>query len=138
MILLDTNVISELLRKEPEPAVLAWLDRQPDNDLYFCSVTKAELELGVAMLPDGRRKRQLAQAVTDALAEFEGRCLDYDCEATANYVAIASESRTHGRPMSVEDMLIAAIARTNECRLATRNTSDFDFLDSLEIENPWN
>lgn len=71
------------------------------------------------------------------LAAFEGRCLDYACAASTGYVAIAEASKTAGRPMSIEEMLIAAIAQANACVLATRNVSDFDFLPGLQVVNPW-
>lgn len=125
------------MRTRPEPAVLAWLDRQPDTDLYYCAVTKAEIALGVALLPDGKCKQGLAEAAAGIFDAFEGRCLDYDCAATSRYVAIAKRSRTIGRPVSIEDMLIAAIAQANGGLLATRNISDFDFLPELERLNPW-
>ena len=137
MILLDTNVISELMRVKPDPTALAWLDQQLDTDLYLCAVTKAEIEWGIALLPDGKRKWQLTKAAAEVLAAFEGRCLDYDCGATLHYVAIANCSQASGRPMSIEDMLIAAIAQANDCILATRNVTDFDFLPALGLVNPW-
>jgi len=137
MILLDTNVISELMKTQPEPKVLAWLDQQADTDLYLSVISKAEIELGIAQLPDGKRKQSLAAAALEVLAAFEGRCLDYVCAASTDYVAIAEASKAAGRPMSIEDMLIAAIAQTNACVLVTRNVSDFDFLPGLEVVNPW-
>jgi len=137
VILLDTNVISELMRTEPEPSVLGWLDEQLESELHFCAVTKAEIELGIAQLPEGKRKQRLAEAATLVLDAFEGRCLDYDCTATPHYVSIAKHSWAAGRPMSIEDMLIAATALAHGCLLATRNVTDFDFLPKLELVNPW-
>ena len=137
MILLDTNVISELMLVSPNHAVLAWLDQQLDEDLYLCVITKAEIEWGISLLPEGKRKLRLTKAAAEVLAAFKGRCLVYDCEATPYYIAVANCSRTSGRPMSVEDMLIAAIAMANNCILATRNVTDFDFLPDLELINPW-
>lgn len=137
MILLDTNVISELMKPEPEPTVLDWVDQQVDTDLYFSAITKAEVEWGIDLLADGKRKRQLVEAAAAVFALFDGRCLDYACSVASGYVAVAAESRRAGRPMSVEDMMIAAIAYTQDAVLATRNVSDFDFLPGLALVNPW-
>lgn len=137
MILLDTNVISELMKEKPEPRVLEWADQQLDMDLYFSAISKAEVEWGIALLVDGKRKRKLAEAATAVFALFEGRCLEYGCHATACYVGIAAASKQVGRPMSVEDMMIATLAQANDCVLATRNVTDFDFLPGLVLVNPW-
>jgi predicted nucleic acid-binding protein len=137
MILLDTNVISELMKANPEPNVLAWTDQQLDTDLYFSAISKGEVEWGIALLADGKRKQQLADAASEIFALFEGRCLDYSCDVTSYYVAIAAFSKQAGHPMSVEDMLIAAVAQANDCVLATRNVTDFDFLPGLVLVNPW-
>ncbi len=138
MILLDTNVISELMKAQPNPNVLAWTDQQLDTDLYFSSISKGEIEWGIALLPDSKRKQQLADAACEVFAMFDGRCLNYTCDVSPFYVAIATYSKQIGRPMSVEDMLIAAIAQANQATLATRNTADFDFLPALVLINPWN
>lgn len=137
MILLDTNVISELMKANPEPNVLVWTDQQLDTDLYFSAISKGEVEWGIALLADGKHKQQLADAASEVFALFEGCCLDYSCDVTSYYVAIAAFSKQAGRPMSVEDMLIAAVAQANDCVLATRNVTDFDFLPGLVLVNPW-
>ncbi|MBU0656046.1 MAG: type II toxin-antitoxin system VapC family toxin [Gammaproteobacteria bacterium] len=137
MILLDTNVISELMKVNPEPNVLAWTDRQLDTDLYFSAISKGEVEWGIALLADGKRKRQLADIASEVFALFDRRCLDYSCDITPHYVAIAAFAKQVGRPMRVEDMLIAAVAQANDCVLATRNVTDFDFLSGLVLVNPW-
>lgn len=137
MILLDTNVISELMKVNPEPKVLAWIDQQLDTDLYFSAISKGEVEWGIALLTEGKRKQQLADAAVEVFAMFEGRCLDYSCGVTPHYTAIAAFSKQVGRPMSVEDMLIAAIAQANNAMLVTRNVTDFDFLPGLGLVNPW-
>ncbi|MGF1548087.1 MAG: PIN domain-containing protein [Thiotrichales bacterium] len=98
MILLDTNVISELMKTEPHGHVLAWTDQQPDTDLYFAAISKAEVEWGIELLADGKRKRQLQEAAADVFALFEGRCLDYRYDVTPHYVAVAMESKRTGRP----------------------------------------
>lgn len=137
MILLDTNVISELMKAKPEPNVLAWADQQLDTDLYFSAISRGEVEWGIALLADGKRKQHLADAAVEVFAMFEGRCLDYACYVSSFYVAIAMYSKQVGRPMSVEDMLIAAVAQANGAVLATRNVTDFDFLPGLVLVNPW-
>ncbi len=137
MILLDTNVLSELMKTQPNDAVLQWVDQQLDMDLYFSVISKAEIEWGIALLADGQRKRQLTQAAMEVFDLFAGRCLDYDCSVSAYYVEIATYSKQIGRPMSVEDRLIAAIAQANNAILATRNSVDFDFLPKLSLINPW-
>ncbi|QTR48079.1 type II toxin-antitoxin system VapC family toxin [Thiothrix litoralis] len=137
MILLDTNVISELMKAKPEVNVLAWADQQLDTDLYFSAISKGEIEWGIALLVDGKRKQLLADAAIEVFAMFEGRCLDYTCDVSPFYVAIAMYSKQVGRPMSVEDMLIAAVAQANDAVLATRNVTDFDFLPGLLLVNPW-
>ncbi len=137
MILLDTNVISEWMKPSPAPRVIAWLDKQPASHLFLPSIAKAEIESGIALLPHGRRRTALskaAQAVFEALAS---RCLPLDCQATVDYARILSLSKTSGRPISVEDAQIAAIAYRHSLQLATRNVSDFDFLSDLELVNPW-
>lgn len=137
MILLDTNVISELMKETPDVNVLAWTDQQLDTDLYFSAISKADVEWGIALLADGKRKQHLTDAAVEVFAMFEGRCLDYACRVAPFYVAIALYSKQVGRPMSVEDMLIAAVAQANDAVLATRNVTDFDFLPGLMLVNPW-
>ena len=137
MILLDTNVISELMKAKPDTSVLAWVDLQIETDLYICAITKAEVEWGVGVLPDGKRKQQLQQASNAIFEIFAGRCLEYSCSAASSYVAIGLEAKRLGRPMSAEDMMIAAIAQSQGCLLATRNIKDFDFLTDVQLFNPW-
>ena len=137
MFLLDTNVISELMKTKPEANVLHWVDQQLDIDLYFCAISKGEIEWGIELLPQGKRKQALADAAIVVFELFEGRCLSYSCEVTPSYRDIATVSKQLGRPMSVEDQLIAAIAQANNAVLVTRNLVDFDFLPNLKLLNPW-
>ena len=137
MILLDTNVIYELMKSKPDTSVLAWVDLQIETDLYICAITKAEVEWGVGVLPDGKRKKQLQQASNAIFEMFAGRCLEYNCSAASNYVTIGLEAKLLGRPMSSEDMMIAAIAQSQNGLLATRNVKDFDFLSDVQLFNPW-
>jgi toxin FitB len=137
VILLDTNVVSEWMKREPEPAVIAWLDRQVASRLFISAVTRAEIETGIGILPEGRRKTTLTAAAAVVLKDFEQRCLAFDCDCAMRYGAIITESRHLGRPISVEDAQIGAIALRYSFQLATRNISDFDFLGDLDLINPW-
>jgi len=110
VILLDTNVVSEWMKREPEPAVIAWLDRQVASRLFISAVTRAEIETGIGILPEGRRKTTLTAAAAVVLKDFEQRCLAFDCDCAMRYGAIITESRRLGRPISVEDAQIGAIA----------------------------
>jgi hypothetical protein len=138
MILLDTNVLSEVMRGAPEPRVLAWLDQRPDTDFWVSAVTVAEIGLGIALLPKGRRKATLADSAARMFEQdFFGRCLPFDQGAVAVYAGIVSSRMGMGRPISVEDAQIAAIAVTNRLVLATSNIGDFEKIEELTIVNPW-
>ncbi len=137
MILLDTNVISELMRPEPNSTVIEWLDEQFSNELFLPAIVKAEIEMGIAILDDGKRKRALLQAAELIFMSFTNRCLPFDGETATHYAKIIAFTKKQGRPMSVEDAQIAAIAIQNSALLATRNITDFDFLEKLDLINPW-
>jgi predicted nucleic acid-binding protein len=137
VILLDTNVLSELMRAHPSPNVIRWLDAQADADLYISVISKTEIQLGISRLPNGKRKIGLSAAADELLAEFRERCVELPCSATPFYVRVAEASRSLGRPMSIEDMQIAAIAMYHSAVLATRNVRDFSFLPDLKLQNPW-
>ncbi|WP_020558529.1 type II toxin-antitoxin system VapC family toxin [Thiofilum flexile] len=137
MFLLDTNVLSELMKLHPEPKVMEWIDAQLESDLYFCAISKGEIEWGIALLPEGKRKHALAEVALQVFILFEGRCLAYSCEVSPFYRDIAITAKQLGRPMSVEDGMIAAIAQANNAVLVTRNEVDFDFLPNLTLVNPW-
>ncbi len=138
MILLDTNILSELMRPKPEPKVVLWLDAQPETEIWISAVALSEILMGLALLPDGKRKRMLIGAVFQMFQEdFAGQCLPFDCEAAEIYARIISERNRMGRPISVEDAQIAAIALTANLTLATRNVKDFSNIGKLKIINPW-
>jgi predicted nucleic acid-binding protein len=137
MILLDTNILSESMRSMPTACVIRWLDAHPPKDLFICSVTKAEIELGIFLLPEGKRKNLLFSAAIEMFREFQGRCLPFDEVAATSYAKIVARRIKIGRPISVEDAQIAAVALANRLILATRNTNDFDEIDDLKIINPW-
>ena len=137
MIVLDTNVISELLRPAPAKQVEAWLSAQDGGTVYFTAVGEAELRHGVAILPAGRRRTALAKAIEGILEEdFRNRILPFDRAAASAYAAIAAKRRAAGRPISQFDCQIAAIARAHEAAVATRNTGDYEGC-GIEVIDPW-
>lgn len=137
MIILDTNVVSEPLRAEPEPAVLAWLDAQAPATLCLTSITLAELLAGVAALPAGRRRNKLAQALTEqVLPLFEGRVLAFDVQAAHAYARVQAGAQAAGNPISFADGAIAAIAAAHGFAVATRNVRDFNGT-GVEVVDPW-
>lgn len=135
--LLDTNVISELMRVQPDPGVVAWLNARAADDLWICAVTVAEIQLGVALLPDGRKRERVARAVEAMLDEdFRDRCLPFDVRAASMYAMIVADRVASGRPISVEDAQIAAIARSSGLAVVTRNVRDFAQA-GVEVVNPF-
>ncbi|HEY4067875.1 MAG TPA: type II toxin-antitoxin system VapC family toxin [Burkholderiaceae bacterium] len=135
--LLDTNVLSELLRTMPAPSVLEWFAAQPADTLFVSAVTQAEMMLGARLLPAGKRRSALEGAVQAMFDEdFKGRILPFDCAAASAYVDIVSTRRAAGRPISQFDAQIASIARQNGARLATRNVDDFKGC-GVSVVNPW-
>ena len=138
MILLDTNVLSELMKLRPETKVLGWMDSFPATEYGVSAITKAEILLGIALLPDGKRKRDLAHAAKLMFEAFPKSCLSFDSAAASRYADIVAGRTRKGRPISVEDAQIAAIALANDMAVATRNTNDFELIRGLMIINPWN
>ena len=137
MIILDTNVLSELLRPEPARQVERWLSAQDGAKVYFTTVGEAELRHGVAILPSGKRRNALTTAIEGLLDEdFRGRVLPFDRAAARAYATIAATRRAAGRPISQFDCQIAAIARAHEATVATRNTSDYEGC-GVELIDPW-
>ncbi len=138
MILLDTNVISEIMRPAPSPAVQAWLAGQPPAGIFITSLTEAELRYGAALLPRGQRREKLVDAIEAMLAqEFVERVLPFDSAAAVAYAQIAAGRRQIGRPISQFDAQIAAIVRSRGAALATRNVADFDEC-GIQVIDPWN
>lgn len=135
--LLDTNVLSELLRPRPEPAVVAWLSSQPPDSVFVSAITQAEMFLGARILPAGMRRSALESALLGMFEQdFAGRVLPLDASVVAPYVDIVAARRSLGRPISQFDAQIAAIARRARMRLATRNTADFADC-GIDVTNPW-
>ncbi|GAV36948.1 toxin FitB [Roseomonas sp. TAS13] len=138
MILLDTNVLSELARAVPEPNVLAWAGTVTVADLCTTTITEAELRFGLALLPTGKRQAQLTQAVEMVLATVvQHRVLPFDRTAAQAYADLASARRRRGRPVDTADLQIQAIGLAHSVTaIATRNTSDFADC-GIPIVNPW-
>lgn len=136
MIVLDTNVVSEPLRERPNPAVMMWLQNVA-SDATFTAVTAGELLTGVAYLPSGRRRDDLAQRITDLLTRYRPKILPLDTGSAQALAVVRATRRRSGRPITTEDAWIAAICLARDVPLATRNVPDFEDL-GLEIINPWN
>lgn len=137
MIVLDTNVISAVMLREPDPTAVAWLDRQPSESLWTTAVTVFEIRFGIELLTPGRRRRQLEEAFTRALDEdFQGRVLPFDQAAAREAASRAAGRRTAGRPVDFRDLEIAGIVSARRATLATRNVRHFHDL-GIEIVDPW-
>ena len=137
MIVLDTPVVSELMQDRPRADVLAWLDEQPTRALFVTAVTEAEVLTGIAILPEGRRKRTLAEAAKRTFDRLMGgRVLPFDSAAAQVYAEIAATRRAAGRPISQSDGQIAAIALSHSMAIATRNVRDFEDM-GIDLINPW-
>lgn len=137
MIVLDTNVVSEVLRQEPDERVLTWLEAQPTNSVFTTAITQGEILYGIRLLTDGKRRRNLWEAATAMFDEdFAGRVLGFDSEAAGHYAEIGAARRAAVRPISQFDATIAAITRSHGAVLATRNGKDFEGC-GIELVNPW-
>ena len=136
MIVLDTHVVSEAMKAEPNPAVRAWLDEQVAETLYLSSVTLAELLFGIGTLPAGRRKNALTQTLEGLLALFGDRVLVFDTEAARHYAELAVMARAAGKGFPTPDGYIAALANARGFAVATRDVAPFQAA-SLNVINPW-
>ena len=137
MIILDTNVLSALMRTVPDAHVVAWLDRQPAESVWITSITLFEAYLGLALLPSGRRRRTLESAFARLLQEdLENRVLDFDSAAATEAASLAAARQKNGRPVDLRDTQIAGIALARRATLATRNVRHFRDLRIL-IVDPW-
>ena len=138
MIVVDTNVLSELMRDQPAEAVRVWARGQRPRALFLSAITEAEIRLGIALLPLGRRRKGLTDAAERMFGQlFGGRVLAFDSAAAIAYSDLAAKRRTTGLPMSQSDCQIAAICISQDAALATRNVRDF--IDSgLSLIDPWN
>lgn len=134
MIIIDTNVVAEMMRGKPDRNVVAWTDTA--GPLHTTAVTLAEVEYGIARLPDGRRKDQLASAAARVFGEFDDVIVAFDGRAARRYAQIVAYRERSGRPIAAADAQIAAICACQQATLATRNTSDFE-ATGVKLINPW-
>ncbi len=137
MIVLDTNVVSELMRPDPSSNVVDWVARQVVPRLYLSTISEAELRYGVEILPAGERRTRLLDEVEGMLSEdFAGRILPFDSAAAHAYAVIAAARRAAGRPINHADCQIAAIARCRGASVATRDVADFEG-SGIDLIDPW-
>lgn len=137
MIILDTNVLSELMRPQPNPAVVSWVAKQSTAELFTTTITQAEILYGLALLPAGNRRHQLTKAAEDMFGEdFAGRLLAFDSAAAREFATIAAERRQSGKGISQLDAQIVSIASSRGAQLATRNVDDFSGC-GVGVLNPW-
>lgn len=138
MIVLDTNVLSELMRPQPNESVLNWIATYQVTSLFTTALTKAEIFYGLEILPQGKRRNtliQIAQLMFEL--DFAERILTFDSDAASHFATISAKRKILGRPISQIDAQIAAIVLSHNATLATRNVADFDYCD-INIINPWN
>lgn len=135
-VILDTDVISELMRAAPDTRVEGWVREVPPGLVYTTSVTLAEVQFGIARLPAGRRRTLLGDAADDVFGAFADRVLPFDAAAAGQYAAVVVEREHAGAPIAGFDAQIAAICRSRRAALATRNTGDFSRL-GLDLIDPW-
>jgi hypothetical protein len=137
MLILHTNVLSEILRPAPSETVLKWLEEQPRTQLFTTTITQAEILYGVALLPENSRRDKLALATRAIFEEdFDQRVISFDSRAADSYAVIAALRKSAGRPISQFDAMIAGITRSHQARLVTRNLRDFADCD-IDLVDPW-
>lgn len=136
MIVLDTNVVSEAMKPEPDAAVRAWLNDQAAETLYLSSVTLAELLFGIRTLPAGRRRNMLDRALNELLELFKDRVLPFDTDAARYYADLAATARSGGRGFPTPDGYIAAVAASRSFIVASRDTSPYRAA-GVSVINPW-
>ncbi|MDX3894153.1 type II toxin-antitoxin system VapC family toxin [Pusillimonas sp.] len=137
MIVIDTNVISELWKVEPNPNVLAWIDAQAIETLYLSAITVAELRFGLAAMPEGKRRTIYQERMEkEVLPLFAGRVLAFDLDTSKTYADLMARARAEGKAIGKADGYIAATAAAHSLIVATRDTSSFE-AGGLEVINPW-
>lgn len=137
MFVLDTNLVSELMRPTPDPVVTSWIAERATSSLFLTAVTEAELRFGIAIMPPGKRREGLASALERMLnTGFASRVLPFDSSAAHAYAEIAAARRQVGQPIPAADCQIAAIARSRGMAVATRNVRDFEDA-GLVVTDPW-
>lgn len=133
----DTNVVSELMRDLPDPNVLRWFNSRDESDLLLTAVVEAELRIGIAILPKGRRRDELESALEETIdIDFGGRVTHFDSNAARAYGDIGARRRAAGMPITEMDCQIAAIAKSKRAAVATRDVNDFQNC-GIEVFNPW-
>jgi len=138
VIIIDTNVVSELMRAKPDTAVLGWFAGHVADTLLLTAVSEAELRTGAAILPAGQRRDRLVGAINAMIdQDFAGRILPFDSPAARCYAEIAAARRAAGKPIMDADCQIAAIACACGAAIATRNVNDFEGC-GVDVINPWN
>ena len=137
MLVLDTNVLSELLKPHPDEQVMRWIEHQSPQQLFTTAISRAEILYGIQLLPKGQRRQKLTDAAKAIFDEdFADHVLPFDSLAADRYADIASKRKAQGKPISQFDAIIASIAAAHSARLATRNVRDFEAC-GISIENPW-
>jgi predicted nucleic acid-binding protein len=137
VIVLDTNVLSELIKPTPNDVVTAWLDRQPRSELASTAISLLEMRTGATILPDGRRRAQLLVLIDQLFAQMFGSdLLPFDGQAALAFSEIVAERRRAGRPIGTMDAMIAAVARTRKAAVATRDVAGFDGC-GVPLIDPW-
>lgn len=137
MIVLDTNVVSEMMRPAPSEIVSSWFAKQPTPSLFLSAVSEAELRYGIERLPPGKRRDLMASALESLLTkDLAGPILPFDSDAAVAYAVVAWSRRSAGRPISQLDCQIAAIARSRGAAVATRDTADFEHT-GIKLIDPW-
>ncbi len=136
MIILDTNLVSEPLKPKPAEPVLTWLDRQAPETLYLTTITLAELQAGIELIPTGKRRKSLQDATAELAAQFEGRILPFDRDSAHTFGRVFAGAQAAGNPIHFGDCAIAAIAIQCGFVLATRNVRDYKGT-GVELINPW-
>jgi predicted nucleic acid-binding protein len=136
MIILDSNVLSELMRPKPEPTVIAWLDRQPQTSIWTTAVTVLEIRFGLQVMPTGRRRAIYTRGFEALLGEIDHRIAPFDTEAAEQASALMASRKIQGRPRELRDTMIAGIVLSRHATLATRNVSHFDDV-SAPMVDPW-
>lgn len=136
MILLDTNVLSELMRPRPRATITKWLDERLEGTVWISTITLAEIQFGIAILPEGHKRTDLAERAAELFSWFEATTASFDALAAREFALVAAERRKRGRPIDHPDAQVAAIALSMGCILATMNTKDFEGIDGLNVVDP--
>lgn len=137
MLVIDTPILSELMRPDPDPRIVDWFDASYISDLYVTTITEAEIRTGLAYLPEGARRQRMTDTIEQMFERFfVGRILSFDRPAARVLAEFAAARRSIGRPLPFADGQIAAIARSHDMIVATRNVKDFEGIQ-MQVINPW-